>query len=479
MIFAGDGYVYTQVPFKSNDEGIYGLCAPTGAKNMKDSVARIKCFYILLENYKKGERYEYLVTMIPAKQMETQGRDYDFLSKPNFTGLVIYSSLKGKYIREEIYKNGIVYNGKLWSAEEYRNVGKTKDGVVDGGTLDAAICTADKFSGNRELEDWMNANKGLTYNYVTKNTVTEEDKKPGGGGNGTAITPNINCNINIEYLYCDKPQTETTTVSRGGSWSATARDPNPDCKFIMWYGDLSSSLRRIQVDSVQSDMSFFAKYVPSSNKKCFLIAQLLDAGYSRMAIEHLLKIYTRDYEQSLTVNIDGKTTIIKGTKNSTNNGYEGNPAHSFVSLFHTHPGLCLPSDMDFYDFCVNIGYYYDPASFEFGIISKQHEIFIMKVKNIDVFYAFLSRIKGENKNYTMGLLDAWYDNVLKFLPEKADGNNQIDVSVKLKYIGDFLNSIGLTYYILNSTSSTYNGTTYYWSSLNYEDIEGTDDCFNH
>jgi hypothetical protein len=103
----------------------------------------------------------------------------------------------------------------------------------------------------------------------------------------------------------------------------------------------------------------------------------------------------------------------------------------------------------------------------------------MKVKNIDVFYAFLSRIKGENKNYTMGLLDAWYDNVLKFLPEKADGNNQIDVSVKLKYIGDFLNSIGLTYYILNSTSSTYNGTTYYWSSLNYEDIEGTDDCFNH
>ena len=68
MIFAGDGYVYTQVPFKSNEEGIYGLCAPTGAKNMKDSVARIKCFYILLENYKKGERYEYLVTMIPAKQ---------------------------------------------------------------------------------------------------------------------------------------------------------------------------------------------------------------------------------------------------------------------------------------------------------------------------------------------------------------------------------------------------------------------------
>jgi hypothetical protein len=204
--------------------------------------------------------------------------------------------------------------------------------------------------------------EGLTYNYVTKNTVTEDDKKhPSGGGNGTAITPNINCNINIEYLYCDKPQTETTTVSRGGSWSATARDPNPDCKFIMWYGDLSSSLRRIQVDSVQSDMSFFAKYVPSSNKKCFLIAQLLDAGYSRMAIEHLLKIYTRDYEQSLTVNIDGKTTIIKGTKNSTNNGYEGNPAHSFVSLFHTHPGLCLPSDMDFYDFCVNIGYYYDPS----------------------------------------------------------------------------------------------------------------------
>jgi hypothetical protein len=54
MIFAGDGYVYTQVPFKSNDEGMYGLCAPTGAKNMKDSVARDKMLLHSVGELQKG-----------------------------------------------------------------------------------------------------------------------------------------------------------------------------------------------------------------------------------------------------------------------------------------------------------------------------------------------------------------------------------------------------------------------------------------
>lgn len=175
MIFSEDGYVYTQVPFKSNEEGIYGVCAPKGAKNIKDSIVRIKCFYILLENYKKGERYEYLVTMIPSKQVETQGKDYDFLSKPNFTGLVIYSSLEGEYIREEIYENGAIFGGKMLKPGT-DNKECTKSGKGDGSpqnpfVLNTVVCTAhyDRRSGDDILRDWMDGN--LSSN--DKNNMTE------------------------------------------------------------------------------------------------------------------------------------------------------------------------------------------------------------------------------------------------------------------------------------------------------------------
>jgi hypothetical protein len=207
-----------------------------------------------------------------------------------------------------------------------------------------------------------------------------------------------------------------------------------------------------------------------------LIAQLLDAGYSRTAIASLLKIYTRDYEQSITVDEYNNYYITKGDGTHSYSAYDMFKNVKCVSCYHTHPDDCIPSDVDFFNFCDNIEHYSNPLTFSFGIISKRHEIFIMQIADYEKFKDFICE-KKKNSDYKETILNAWFFNVLKDL--HGDSNNQINISDKLKLISDFFNKIGLRYYILNSTPSTYNGTTYHWSSLNYVNIEGTDDCFNH
>lgn len=478
MIFAGDGYVYTQVPFKSNEEGIYGLCAPTGAKNMKDSVARIKCFYILLENYKKGERYEYLVTMIPAKQMETQGRDYDFLSKPNFTGLVIYSSLKGEYIREEIYKNGIVYNGKLWSAEENKNAGKTKDDddVVNGGTLKAAICTADKFAGNRELEDWMNANRGLTYNYVTKNTVTEEGKKPGGGGDGTQTpTPNSKYYIAYSYASCSEIASGGDSVSRGSIWisNRSANDKGTDCKFLYWSGGIKDKYSRIAViQEVNSNYDIQAVYVSKKDDpNCFIISDLFGNGNIRYMLDTLLRNTQRDDRE------DGYMLggIMNGlpTRGYRDMKFHLYPGERYTGMYHTHPNdEVILSDADFYTLYDMISNHsVDKYSFSF-VIAGYHELLYLRLADWSKFVSAFGAISASGD---IDAIELYWKTFLKDSKIKdSSDDNYVKVFTKLSEFGIGYQMVPLSpsyfsplpetgYYYMNyDDSGVYDGT--YWDT---------------
>ncbi|MDD4420055.1 MAG: hypothetical protein PHW85_00460 [Bacteroidales bacterium] len=459
MIFAGDGYVYTQVPFKSNEEGIYGLCAPTGAKNMKDSVARIKCFYILLENYKKGERYEYLVTMIPAKQMETQGRDYDFLSKPNFTGLVIYSSLKGEYIREEIYKNGIVYNGKLWSAEENKNAGKTKDDddVVNGGTLKAAICTADKVSGNKELRDWMNANRGLTYNYVTKNTVTEEGKKPGGGGDGTQTpTPKMQYTIIVQNAGCNHEIQKQITVTKGDTIHITAAKSYGDtCLFFSWESSSGTcgTDPTYTINNVSSNVTLTARYASSGD--CYKISQILNNETLRRAINILMGM-SQDIEHGFYIQ-DGNVFFYNG-------GYDyvrsGNISGYIEAKFHDQTeGILFPSDKDFAMYCLMLRDHSNNwNSFVYGITNFS-DLFTFSISNIELLRQFINSGPTDESEF------------LKFI--KTDFDNKCGYDTVTTTLNNFnklesyISKYGLSCYWTNGyTIDDYGNKLFYWQHYN-------------
>jgi hypothetical protein len=455
MIFAGDGYVYTQVPFKSNDEGMYGLCAPTGAKNMKDSIAKIKCYYILLENYKKGERYEYLVTMIPAKQMETQGRDYDFLSKPNFTGLVIYSSLKGEYIREEIYKNGVVYNGKLWSVEEYRNVRKTKDVVVNGGVLDATIVTADregKFSGNNKLQDWINANRGLTYNFITKNTVTEDDKHPSGGGS-RAQTPTPHSKYYVAYSYssCSGIGSGGDSVSRGTTWIShhPADDKGEDCKFLYWSGGVKDKYSRIAIiPEVNSDYALQAVYISrKDDPNCFIISYLFGNGGMKNSLDSVL--VTTKKSNLENVYLSGDTWKVS-FRSHTSNKVIFDKNSKFTARCHSHPDYnVILSAADFYSLYNMISNHsVDKYSFSYIIVTYDRLLYL----RLTDWSKFQSAFGGIGANGDIDAIKNYWKNFLKDskIQDPSD-DNYIKVFTKLSEFGIGYQMIPLVEHDIYST----------------------------
>jgi len=490
MIFAGDGYVYTQVPFKSNEEGLYGLCAPTGAKNMKDSVARIKCFYILLENYKKGERYEYLVTMIPAKQMETQGRDYDFLSKPNFTGLVIYSSLKGEYIREEIYKNGIVYNGKLWSAEENKNTGKTKDG--NGGSIftpngdgtysvdtDKYFCTyvtAYVFQRwNPEISKGVDGTGNNDNTGPQKLQSSTERNTTGTNGNGAALTPNSKYYIAYSYSSCSEIASGGDSVSRGSIWisNRSANDKGSDCKFLYWSGGVKDKYSRIAViPEVNSDYDIQAVYVSKKDDpNCFIISDLFGNGNIRYMLDTLLRNTQRDDKE------DGYMLggIMNGlpTRGYRDMKFHLYPGERYTGIYHTHPNdEVILSDADFYTLYDMISNHsIDKYSFSF-VIAGYHELLYLRLADWSKFVSAFGAISASGD--IDAIRDYWKTFLKKSNIQNSSDDNYVKVFTKLSEFGIGYQMVPLNpsyfsplpetgYYYMNyDDSGVYDGT--YWDT---------------
>jgi hypothetical protein len=489
MIFAGDGYVYTQVPFKSNDEGMYGLCAPTGAKNMKDSVAKIKCFYILLENYKKGERYEYLVTMIPAKQMETQGRDYDFLSKPNFTGLVIYSSLKGEYIREEIYKNGIVYNGKLWSVEEYRSVGKTKDAVVNGGTLKSITVVAhipkrrSKPDNNIiDIPDIIgdpDVNNNDNTGPVKLESSIDPNSNGTNGKGGSAQTPTPNSKYYVAYSYssCSEIESGGDSVSRGTTWIShhPADDKGEDCKFMYWNGGIQNKCSRIAfIPEVNRDYDVQAVYIDrKDDPNCFIISYLFGNGDTRYMLDTLLINTLRDDTEDgymLGGIMDGPP--IRGYRNIKFHYY---PDQRFTGMYHTHPNDdVIPSEADFYTLYNMIANFsVDKYSFSY-VIAGYHELLYLHLTDWSKFLSEFGKVSTSGNEFDIiqhwkdflensgikkdNATDGSYNKMVEKLSEFGIGYQMVPLNPS------YLSPLPETgYYFMNyDNSGSYDGT--YWDT---------------
>lgn len=112
QISSEDGIVYTQIPFLLNESPTYAAIA-SSRELLQDSIARIKCFYIIFEDCFRNYRQEYIVTMIPTPDQLNKRPDYDFLNKPNFSGAIIYADSTGTYVENKIYQNGLILEAEL------------------------------------------------------------------------------------------------------------------------------------------------------------------------------------------------------------------------------------------------------------------------------------------------------------------------------------------------------------------------------
>ena len=105
---------YTQIPFRSNGNGCRAIYHDGSAN--ADQATAVRKYLIHAED--SGRQFDYVVTMVVEKEYEEEEPDFDFLNKPNFTGVVFYSDLMGNIIDIKDDYNGRILQGKILKPDE-------------------------------------------------------------------------------------------------------------------------------------------------------------------------------------------------------------------------------------------------------------------------------------------------------------------------------------------------------------------------
>ena len=109
---------FTQIPFRDNGcRAIFhdGNAGP-------DQATAVRKY--LIHAVDSGQQYDYVVTMVVEKEYEEDNPGFDFLDKPNFTGVVFYSDLMGNIIYIKDDYNGRILDGKILKPDEKPAQGK-------------------------------------------------------------------------------------------------------------------------------------------------------------------------------------------------------------------------------------------------------------------------------------------------------------------------------------------------------------------
>ncbi len=106
---------FIQVPFLQNKEN---LLAGISEEEFPDlaSATVVKKFY--MEMHADDLRLRYVVTMITDASYYRDNPEFDYLDKPNYTGVVLLSSIQGKLINATMYSDGLIRNAQLLTPEE-------------------------------------------------------------------------------------------------------------------------------------------------------------------------------------------------------------------------------------------------------------------------------------------------------------------------------------------------------------------------
>ena len=111
-----DGVSFIQIPFLQNEEDAI-IASVTSSSNPEISRAsKVKKFLVVMEKPEKDVTY--VVTMITDADYYNNHPDFDFLSRPNYTGVALFSNVEGNLIMMRSYRNGQILPAKAIKATE-------------------------------------------------------------------------------------------------------------------------------------------------------------------------------------------------------------------------------------------------------------------------------------------------------------------------------------------------------------------------
>lgn len=428
VYFEDSKWLYDQFSLKSNKEGLYGALTKNH-KDFKDSLVPIKCYFLKVSNAEKKQLSEYVVTMLPQLSYYQKNPDYDYITKPNFCGLILYSDKSGNLLRTEYLQNGVIKRYSLSpTSESYTKSPKTKSEVRT-----CSICGCDTMEPDgkciacKEIElrsitivpggiDWDNFIRMQLYELAHSQGFIAPD---GGGGGGFPDPEGPGGNI-------ENTDTRVSIVCRGigcfdallticfltkesvFSYTAPFRGSERTCWFKQWTPDnvisshqISIANNVITIQSVKENQTLNAFY--ATNNVCDSISRLMLDGTIRTVIDTLFK-------EIVIQNFFGIDNEISSVLYKGSGGYQwdvqtksnskiplrrdsrGVIPHQLIHFSHYHPsGQLNPSFGDLAAIC--LFFYYTCANFNtstFSIIAN-NEILIIKMKNQNVFQSFLNK----------------------------------------------------------------------------------------
>ena len=509
IFFEKSGWNYCQIPFIYNETGVF---AAVGAKseNIKDSLVKIKSFFLQVNNINNNKASEYIVTLLPTKHYSLVNPDYDYIDKPSFSGVILYSDKIGNLLRTEYLKDGIINHCYLKEASGFNTKAiKTKSQIYT-----CTSCGADTYEADQicivckalDLNSIVILGDGIDWNnYISMlllNLAGELDyiAPPGGGGgspdlgSGGGGIENTDTMVPIicRATGCFNALLTISFLTRGSVfyYSAPLRSLENVCWFNEWaYDNISShqisvNKNNIIIHSVQETQTLNAVY--STNNACDTIAGLMQDGTLKAVIDTLF------YTISLQNNFFGNQTnewysvlyndsrgykTGMGTKDNTKVPLLSSPqtgvfANQLIHHSHYHTsGNPRPSIKDLAALCMF--FLYDCANVKastFSILTDDNVI-VIRMNNLQTFLLFINKYLIDNnfnewhQKQTDILIDRFSKEYKDLYRNCSQPYESIDV------VKNLLESIGLElFWGTKNTDPTTGAINIQWNNTDFLDI---------
>ena len=232
-----------------------------------------------MEMHADDLRLRYVVTMITDASYYRENPEFDYLDKPNYTGVVLLSSIQGKLIDATLYSDGLIRNAQLLTPEElasgkhdelhyitlYTSIPATKarqeqkegdiaiEAVIDPAYIEDSY---QKYY-ERLLEEWMRSEMEFIMSNYNGPIWTGDDSNGGGNGNSWLDRGGLDSKRDLDPRYTVSLSTnhpEMINVEGGGTYPKGTR-VSITCSMIVpyWYQNLHAVFDRWTGDLEEYD----------------------------------------------------------------------------------------------------------------------------------------------------------------------------------------------------------------------------------
>ena len=430
VYFEDSKWLYDQFSLKSNKEGLYGALTKSH-KDFKDSLVPIKCYFLKVSNAEKKQLSEYVVTMLPQLSYYQKNQDYDYITKPNYSGFLMYSDKEGNLLKCEYLIDGKIIQCSILSNETNSTKSKptvrTKTqyysclacGELTSNSNELCLACQTFFLdpivvtgvGNNWLENyiWMQLHNFSSFelDYQTGNNGNGSPESPGGG----VVNNDIHYTVAVNATGCYTGEIFRQQYVSGSTNISIYAPTNfsDSCWFKEWCllgNNATTEDNTIIIPEINSNYSFIARY--AYDDACSRFARLLsDTVLCKSLNVLLIKAKQQEHlveneriEWAVTKFTDSNNLQVEsGTRFNVVIKTNGRKA---TMTYHLHPGgIALLSGGDFGTMCSFFNNHsFDPLTFQYGIVADSSYLMIT-MKNFDVFNAFINsrrveRLPGES-----------------------------------------------------------------------------------